>query len=503
MIRTIIVDDEILSRIGIRSFIDGKDNIQVTGIFGDAREAMEFLRENVTDIVITDIEMSDMSGLDLISVIRSENLAAGIIIVSSYDNFLYAQTAISKGTNSYLLKMDITEESLVREVLRVYDETVDKRTEKKKLGYLHEGPEEGTYVIGIPRVKNEADEKNIRHIDGSMFISLLEEVILRYQMGTVFSPSNRELFIIFRFDKTIPVKDLKYELKKNISAIIRNVQQYINGRVIFGISSPFTDLKDTHSRYDEAVSAADLDFYGFDTQIYECSENTFRILPFTFSADRFIERNGMDAFKAELHEICETARNHKKDVDLFKSRLVQSLDNMIWQSIRENRTEQDFSERWIDSSAAITETVREDSVLNMEISLTKLMKKFHDEMTEELEKDDLSKIFRYIEQHLDKKISLTELAEVGHMSIPSMSKKFKERADVTITQYINTERIKRVKILLKDPSNSLWQIAEITGFANVNYLIRVFKKITGMTIGEYRRSLGISTADEAEKDAGE
>ena len=56
----------------------------------------------------------------------------------------------------------------------MYDETVDKRTEKKKLGYLHEGPEEGTYVIGIPRVKNEADEKNIRHIDGSMFISLLE-----------------------------------------------------------------------------------------------------------------------------------------------------------------------------------------------------------------------------------------------------------------------------------------------------------------------------------------
>lgn len=499
MIRTIIVDDEILSRIGIRSFIDGKEDIQVTGIFGDAREALEFLRENVTDIVITDIEMSDMSGLDLISVIRSENLASGIIIVSCHENFSYAQTAISKGTNSYLLKMDITEESLIREVLRVYEETADRKTEKKRSGYLHEGLEAGTYVIGIPRVKAETDEKNIRHIDSSMFISLLEEVVLRYQMGTVFSPYNREVFIIFRFDKTITRKDLEHELTKNISVIIRNVQQYISGRVVFGISSPFTDLKDTHSRYDEAVSAADLDFYGFDTQIYECCENTFRTLPFIFSTDRFTEENGMDVFEAELHDVCEIARKQMIAVELFRSRLLQAVDNMIYKIIQENRIGQEFSKRWIESSSVITEGVREDSVLKLEADLVKLMKKFHDEIIEELKKDELSEIFRYVEQHIDKKISLADLAKAGHISIPSMSKKFKERTGITITQYINTERIERVKILLKNPSNSLWQIAEDTGFANVNYLIRVFKKITGMTIGEYRRKLGIIVTDEEKK----
>ena len=58
MIRIIIVDDEILSRIGLQSFLDGKEGIVVSGIFGEAEEALHFLEENVVDIVLTDIEMA-------------------------------------------------------------------------------------------------------------------------------------------------------------------------------------------------------------------------------------------------------------------------------------------------------------------------------------------------------------------------------------------------------------------------------------------------------------
>ena len=52
MIRIIIVDDEILSRIGLQSFLDGKEGIVVSGIFGEAEEALHFLEENVVDIVL-------------------------------------------------------------------------------------------------------------------------------------------------------------------------------------------------------------------------------------------------------------------------------------------------------------------------------------------------------------------------------------------------------------------------------------------------------------------
>ena len=66
MIRIIIVDDEILSRIGLQSFLDGKEGIVVSGIFGEAEEALHFLEENMVDVVLTDIEMADMDGLEFI-----------------------------------------------------------------------------------------------------------------------------------------------------------------------------------------------------------------------------------------------------------------------------------------------------------------------------------------------------------------------------------------------------------------------------------------------------
>ena len=504
MIRTIIVDDEVLSRIGIRSFIDDKEDIKVLGVFGGAAEALEFLRENVTDVVITDIEMADMSGLDLISAVREENLAPGIIIVSCHDNFSYAQEAISKGTNSYLLKMDLTEESLIKEVKKVYADTAaEESRERKSHARREENMEEGTYVIAIPRVKTEesgdvetGEETGMAGLDGAMLVGLLEEVVSRYQMGTLFSPYNREMFIIFRFDRKIGKQELEEELTKNLSVIGGNAEQYINGKLIFGVSSSFADLKDSRERYDEAKTAADLDFYDLDREVYTLPEELTEPAPVSFSSDRFTGLEGMETFKEELHKICADARRRKAAADRFRNCLIQGLNDMTYRLLHDNRLSSEFAGKWNIGSRVLSLVTKAKSLSMLETELAELFKEFHEDLYSELNADEFSGIFRYIEQNLDQKISLTDLAEIGCMSIPSMSKKFKERTGLTITQYVNRERIKRAQILMKNPSNSLWQIAEITGFANVNYLIRVFKKVTGMTVGEYRRQLGIRVPEE-------
>lgn len=113
MIRTIIIDDEILARIGIQTFLEGKQDIAVQGTFSSSLDALGYLRgENQVDIVITDIEMPDMDGLAFIKAVREENLCAGIIIVSCHDNFSYAREALELGADSYILKQEVTEEKL-------------------------------------------------------------------------------------------------------------------------------------------------------------------------------------------------------------------------------------------------------------------------------------------------------------------------------------------------------------------------------------------------------
>ncbi len=97
MIRVIIVEDEILSRIGIQSLLEEQKDIEVAGTFGFAKDALEYLKTNLVDIVITDIEMPEMNGLEFIREIRKQELADGIIILSCYDKFEYAREAIALG----------------------------------------------------------------------------------------------------------------------------------------------------------------------------------------------------------------------------------------------------------------------------------------------------------------------------------------------------------------------------------------------------------------------
>ena len=500
MIRAIVVDDEILSRIGIRSFIDGKEDIKVTGVFGKAIEALEYLRNNVVDVVLTDIEMADMSGLDLISNIREEKLASGIIILSCHDNFAYAQEAISKGTNSYLLKMDITEEILIREIKKVYVETKPESKSIRKGNVQQENMiGKGVYVIGVLRIKScENDEKSIQHLDGVMLVSLLEEVVARYQMGTLFSPYKKEMFIIFQFDSRLTVEERECELLKNLSAINNNVRQYINGEITFGISSVFSDLKETRERYREAVIAVDMDFYELGKTVYTWRKETAQMPIITFSV-QFTEENGMEIFSSQLHEICESARKKLIPADTFKGHLIQGLNDLIYQIVHENNFSTELLGGWNLNSQIVSLITKMQSIKQLEKELILLFGKIHTDMLEKMREDEFSKIIRYIEQNLECKISLAELAGIGCMSTASLCKKFKERTGITIIQYINKKRIEKAQILMKNPRNSLWQIAEDTGFANVNYLIRVFKKITGVTVGEYRKQIGVGSNEEGRK----
>lgn len=102
--KLIIVDDEPKIRNGLFKLLDAQDGFQVTGVFGDVRSALKALYELEVDVIVTDIKMPEVSGLELIRQIRERSLRLRIIILSGYGNFSYAQKAIELGVTRYLLK---------------------------------------------------------------------------------------------------------------------------------------------------------------------------------------------------------------------------------------------------------------------------------------------------------------------------------------------------------------------------------------------------------------
>lgn len=499
MIRVIIVDDEILLRVGIQSFIDGKSEVSVSGVFETAIEAIEFLRNNVVDIVITDIEMAEMSGLEFIRIIRKEKLAEGVIILSSHDNFSYAQEAISMGTDSYLLKHNVSEESLLKEIHKIHKKiraNSQRITEQTHAANAEKQiAEDGKYVVGVVRAHTlEAYGSEGRQtLEGNMLVHLLEGIVQKYQMGTLFAPYNKELFIVFTFPKNISETELQKLMDDNTYLITKNIKQYVNGKISYGISTVFDDLKQMREKYNEALEAVEWSFYDQDKGIFYWNEPADFSEPLVLSCKYFMDSNGMNVFENELSIYMKKAHFYKMNVKKHKEHIIQTIILMMHQIMKESNVNVRFLQKWHSDPVLISEVTNAVTEHMMLDSIVSRIVLFRKELLQELDEDKLALIFTYIEKNLKEKITLEELADIACMSIPTFCRKFKDRTGMTLVQYMNEKRINRAKLLMKNQSLSLDQIGESVGFNNANYLIRVFKKITGQTVSEYRSQFGMET----------
>ena len=452
MIRIIIVDDEILSRIGLQSFLDGKEGIVVSGIFGEAEEALHFLEENVVDIVLTDIEMAEMDGLSFIREIRERRLAPGVIIVSCHEDFSYAQRAISLGTDSYILKQSLTEKTLIQEVKNVYEKTAGKEVEQKKTPWRSSRTPgsalSARYRVGVLLTdgrENGAAQETV--VGPDMLVHLLEEIVSRYQMGTLFAPYNRETFILFQLDEELALEERQKTLENWLRLLQNNIGQYLTGKMTIGVSQEYEELSETREQYQNAVLAAEQAFFHPERTVFFYKEALTSSAPGIFETKKFLEESWPEQFEESFRE---------------KWRQEESLVSLI--------------------SSAASSTELKDRALEY-------MQGFQEAALRAGAQNPLMEVLNYIDQHLDGKLTLPELAQMSCMSVPSFCKKFKEQTKMTVTQYINEKRVAYAATLLKQSKYSLEEVAELAGFSNANYLLRVFKKSTGKTIGQYRKQI--------------
>lgn len=119
MIRLVLAEDQSMVLGALAALLDLEADMQVVARCRDGQTALEFLRDNPADVVISDIEMPRLSGLDLAQAIQAENIPCRLVIVTTFARPGYLRRALDAGVRGYLLK-DAPSEDLAKAIRRVH-----------------------------------------------------------------------------------------------------------------------------------------------------------------------------------------------------------------------------------------------------------------------------------------------------------------------------------------------------------------------------------------------
>ncbi len=119
-IRVLLADDHKIVRAGIRQFLEQDPQIQVIAEASDGKEACELIEKQPPDVIVLDIQMPKMSGIEVTRWIRARHLTTGVLILTAYDDDPYVQAVLQAGANGYVMKSAEPQE-IVQGVLDVYN----------------------------------------------------------------------------------------------------------------------------------------------------------------------------------------------------------------------------------------------------------------------------------------------------------------------------------------------------------------------------------------------
>jgi two-component system response regulator YesN len=536
MYKLLVVDDEYNIRDGIVNAIPWHTcNAEVVGDAGSGIEALKKVEQFHPDIVITDIYMDDMDGLELAESLRQKYPSIKVIILSGYDEFEYAKKALQLKIFSYLLKPVLPEE-LMKVVREVIDEIQNEERLKKKIGMLEKEMKINRQMLrerilndlvhGRIRRDNEFSERLllaginsdkgayaclIFSMDG--YYDLLETHGMEkvYKMlqciqeitGSIFEKGFDTWSYIDNMGNIIAVLGgAAAGRSRNLSDVdtrIEKLKHVIKGTMditlTVAVGGFYGDILEVPESYTEALKALDMRVWaGKDCVIY--IDDAYSI-----SGDRFIyPEDRENAILAAINEDDDIKIRScvKAFFDFLRSRnypkehvrvALMELFAVIARKFMDNSVDiyKLYERNILDPYKALD---RFDTIDEINNWLIKIISGCVCELRKNRSisvKSVINKARSYIEaNYTSPDISLNSIAEHVYLNPAYFSKLYKKETGETYMEYLTSLRISRAKALLRDTNIRVSDIGAAVGYLNSQYFATFFKKVTGKTPIEYR-----------------
>lgn len=512
MYKVIIVDDEYVIRQGLESMVRWQDfGCEVAGTASDGREGVELIEKVKPDIIFTDIKMHNMSGLEMLEIVKKANAHCKMIIITGYRDFEYAQKAISLGVFAFILKP--TELDDINKTLKLAVEELD--ADKARQRIMDEDSDaiifEKYFYDFLSGIKTVSD-KDRQRIDAaygkieSYTLILVENdlqdsgdtaadnrLLYRYEVAEVVKNCFESSYIL-----SIPVNNLRiafmvrggnpvFDKCYRFKSIIENNFGF---SVSVGISSAGADIAELPMKYAECEKALEQKAYAGPGAVISAfdAEMFFRyddFMALNELREKVIEAAGKaDAETAaklsdEIYSyISRISKEINRDIRDYYWSVTVAVDNMVYDGEKEAESNEVFEK--INSCGTLSEL---NEYLKLIIDRTVRTLK---ENTRSAVDPKVVEIKKYIEANYKKPIKLADIGKHIYVSPYYVSRIFKRDVGMTISEYINIVRIQKAKELLGDVRNRVYEISEMVGIEDAHYFSKLFKKMTGYSPKEYR-----------------
>ncbi|MBU5347128.1 response regulator transcription factor [Paenibacillus lautus] len=499
MLNILVVDDEPKHRKGMSRMLKALKPEYNIFHARDGAEALQSMELHRMDLVFTDIQMPVMDGLELMEHLSRRGGNECIIIMSAYSDFAYAQRALQLGASDYVLK-PIEEQNVLPLLAKAEHKASAVRlaSVESSLSEMLEGcPSDEDYRL----LESLFPEFKRGIVLTAVFGEVKDHKLLLNGLKEKLAPMIGELGFSSAFfikDKMLAALIMSSEhssmvisgFEAKLQKAIQHFQQEYGAELTFGFGRYFTEWRqEAKQAYQQACHALKTRFYKGGGAVYEAEPMNNGVRPAVVKLE-FIEltKAVLSGNKPEIEACLDSAVRQAVDSGFPEP---EKLKYFLAASIHQATAL--LMEKGI---APLHSAVYEETLLHCHTvdELIKAARRWIFELMDRLEQrrqyktgSIIDSCKAYIDTHYSEDdLSLSTLAIKFHFNPSYFCMLFKTHTHMTVHQYITQTRMKVAAGLLLQTSQKVYQIAELVGYKDVKYFIRLFRKEFGSSPEEYR-----------------
>ncbi len=512
MYKLIIADDERRIRQGLKNIVDWESlGFQVVDVFSDGQEIIESLEYLVPDVILTDIKMNHVSGLDVAKYVFEHQLPSKVVLVSGYQEFELALQGIRYGAEDYLLKptdVDKLEETFrkIRAELDKMKERLQKsRADKERMEEMIPLLEErffGDLVMGVVESEDyirscmgilypQMDFENSKCFIADIYIEDYEHFMkdiweysydqFEVNLGNFLGIYNKNcgFHIVYKADNLIEVMGIMVGgQQKNadclqiMDGLMQELEKYFCLRADYKVRREYENIfKIRHLQeifWEEEGEGQILDQY--------IQEQKKLVMSHISVGNVVTAQKLFHNILQELGKLPAVKRNNIViDILSTMNAVLKEINVKLSESLLPY-----FNYAMISSMMRTEEVMQYTDRIFDRIRLAGEKKEYYDS------RSMVAKAINYIKDNIDKDISQEETANYLYICPSYLSRMFKKQTGESFLQYVTRLKMERAIELLKDPRYKTYQVSEMLGYKTPKYFSRLFRSHTGMNPSEYR-----------------